>query len=257
MGSNTIDAVSGRRRAVQLLGVAIAVILYYSSQWAAGVVQLATILSADPELATTSWVVAIDHHIVQMCFALGCIWYLSGGDWRSWGLNVLNLAESKRVLTRGFLPVLVAFLFLGELLVPVLSGTPPQFDFELTVLNVFGILVFMRFVSGLSEEILFRGFIQTYLAGYFDFVYTIFGRELPLHGLIAALIFTVAHVGFTVFPMGIYHLHPPQLLLAFVLGIYYAIAYHETGSLVAPIIAHNVVNGTVTIATLPAAWILT
>ncbi|WP_129116284.1 CPBP family intramembrane glutamic endopeptidase [Halegenticoccus tardaugens] len=106
------------------------------------------------------------------------------------------------------------------------------------------------------EWILFRGFIQTYLSQYFDTVYTVFEHELPLAGFIAALIFTVAHVGFTVSPVALSHFQLPQLLLAFVLGIYYAIAYHETGSLVAPVIAHNVVNGVIIVATLLAAQVL-
>lgn len=44
---------------------------------------------------------------------------------------------------------------------------------------------------------------------------------------------------------------------AVVLGIYYAIAYHETRSLVAPIVAHNVVNGAIVTAPLLATYLLT
>lgn len=65
------------------------------------------------------------------------------------------------------------------------------------MLNVIGILLFMGVVSGLSEEVLFRDFIQTYLTGYFDRTFPVFGRELPAAGLIAAVVFTVAHVRFT------------------------------------------------------------
>lgn len=174
------------KRAAQLAAVGVALALYYASQWLTGAVQLAAVLPPGSGLAAVGWVAAIDHHAVQLCFALACIWYLSGGDWRSWGVNLRNVRGSKRLFTRGFLPVLLAFLFLGELLVPVLTGTPPRFDDELTARNAIGLLVFMGVVSGLSEEILFRGFVQTYLAGYFDRVYTVFGRGLPLAGLVAA-----------------------------------------------------------------------
>lgn len=244
-------------RSSQLLAVNVAVSLYYLSQWLTDVVRLRAYLPLGSDLRMVQWVGAIDHHVVQLCFALGCIWYLSGRDWRSWGLNTKNLGKSKQLLTQGFFPVLVLFLFLGELLVPMLTDTPPEFEYELTVVNVVGILVFMGVVSGVSEEILFRGFIQTYLSQYFNRTFTVFGHVLPLSGLISAVIFTVAHVGFTVFPLGIYHLQIPQLALAFVLGIYYAIAYYETESLVAPIVAHNVVNGAIMIATLLASGILT
>jgi len=70
--------------------------------------------------------------------------------------------------------------------------------------------------SGLSEEILFRGLIQTYLSRVFDAVDPFFGHELPLAGVITAVIFTVAHVGFTLSPLGVFYFQPPQLVLAFI-----------------------------------------
>lgn len=58
-------------------------------------------------------------------------------------------------------------------------------------------------------------------------------------------------------PLGGVSPPPPQLVLAFVFGIYYAVAYHETGSPVALIVAHNVVNRTIVVATLLATRVLT
>ncbi len=51
-------------------------------------------------------------------------------------------------------------------------------------MNVLGMLVYMGLVSGFSEEILFRGLIQTYLSRMFEAVYPFFGHELPLAGVI-------------------------------------------------------------------------
>ncbi len=63
-------------------------------------------------------------------------------------------------------------------------------------------------------------------------------------------------MGFTLSPLEVFHFQPPQLVPAFVPGLYYAVAYHETESLVAPIIAHNAVNGAIISAAFLAAWIL-
>jgi uncharacterized protein len=91
---------------------------------------------------------------------------------------------------------------------------------------------------GLSEEIVFRGFFQTALAAFWHGTVQIFGVRVPVAGLLAAVIFTLAHVSFR-------HMSadPRQLVLAFTLGVFYAVAYYRTGSLLAPIVAHNVVDG--------------
>nr|WP_276256300.1 CPBP family glutamic-type intramembrane protease [Halovivax sp. TS33] len=66
----------------------------------------------------------------------------------------------------------------------MLSGVPSSFEYDLTAMNVLGMLVYMGLVSGFSEEILFRGLIQTYLSRMFEAVYPFFGHELPLAGVI-------------------------------------------------------------------------
>jgi membrane protease YdiL (CAAX protease family) len=71
---------------------------------------------------------------------------------------------------------------------------------------------------------------------------------VPLAGLLAAAVFTLAHVSFRSMSAD-----PRQLLLAFVLGIYYAVAYHRTGSLLAPVLAHNLVDGGI----VTAEWLVT
>ncbi|MFQ5950744.1 MAG: type II CAAX prenyl endopeptidase Rce1 family protein [Candidatus Geothermarchaeales archaeon] len=62
-------------------------------------------------------------------------------------------------------------------------------------------------------------------------------------GILAAILFMLAHIGFTFSPFAITHFSLSQQFLAFVHGLYYAIVFHRTGSLLGPIISHGYSNG--------------
>ncbi len=72
-----------RLHLTRVLGIALVVVLYYASQWLTDAVTLSALPPLSPELASVHWVTAIDHHLVQLLFALVCIGYLSRGQWRS------------------------------------------------------------------------------------------------------------------------------------------------------------------------------
>jgi membrane protease YdiL (CAAX protease family) len=55
---------------------------------------------------------------------------------------------------------------------------------------------FSWIIVGISEEIVFRGFFQTALAKYWHGTLRVFDTDIPIAGLIAALIFTIAHISF-------------------------------------------------------------
>jgi membrane protease YdiL (CAAX protease family) len=201
-----------------------------------------------------NWVQRTDHHLWQMLLALGVIFILSKGRWRSWGLNLKNSKESLQLIKKFCYYYGVYFIGIG-FFVQFLFFPRPQPEYPLTTENILGMLFFMGFVSGLSEEILFRGMMQTYLQRQFTGVWMWGSIELPAAGLITAVIFSLVHINFRLFPFGITYLYIPQLALAFVLGIYYAIAYHRTGSLLNPILAHNFANGTLYLSSLLLLWL--
>lgn len=58
-------------------------------------------------------------------------------------------------------------------------------------------------------------------------------------GLIAAILFSYAHIGYSIYPFHIYSINPMQLIVAFALGIFYAITFEKTGSLLCPILCHS------------------
>ena len=189
-----------------------------------------------------NWVQTIDHHIWQMLLALVLIFILSRGRLERWGLNLHNAGESLRLLWK-FIKIVGLYLIGVGFLIQLFFYPRPEAEFPITVANVTGRLLFMGLISGLSEEILFRGFMQTFLYRFFKGLYRWGPVEIPVAGLITAIIFSLVHINFRFFPFEITHLSIPQLLLAFGLGLYYAYAYHQTRSLLNPILAHNFVNG--------------
>jgi membrane protease YdiL (CAAX protease family) len=69
------------------------------------------------------------------------------------------------------------------------------------------------------------------------------GVHGPTAGVICAVLFSMAHIGFTVSPFKITYLDPVQLVIAFGFGILYAFMYRNTGSLLGPVLIHNVSDG--------------
>lgn len=101
----------------------------------------------------------------------------------------------------------------------------------------------MWVVSGTSEEILFRGLFQTWFARFWTETFRVGAVEMPVAGVVGAAFFALVHVNFSFSAWEITRFSPMQVAVAFALGLFYAAAYHRTGSLLAPALAHNIANG--------------
>lgn len=111
----------------------------------------------------------------------------------------------------------------------------------------FGSLTFLQqllvfwIVASVTEEIIFRGLIQTYLSWHISGSVTIFRSQLTIAGLITAIFFGLVHLAllsqgattFQAIAIG---------LIALILGIIAGYFRDKTGSLVAPIIVHSLFN---------------
>lgn len=225
---------------IRWLAVLVLLAIHFGVQSVARQLVVFRRFTADPVLVQHgSWLHYLNHHVAQMAVALVLIALLTRGQFTAAGLNLSNFRESLRLLTTGFFPVLLFFLLAGHALTPLLQGVPPErFADGIRTMDLLGLLLFSWVVVGVSEEIVFRGFFQTALAQFWHGTVTILGVEVPVAGLWAAIVFTIAHISFRTASAD-----PRQLILAFVLGIYYAVAYYRTGSLLAPVLAHNVVDG--------------
>jgi len=203
------------------------------------------------QLATLSaaWFGGIDPDGVYLWISLHHVWQLMltialmlifNRHLGAWGFNIDNRETSLRHL-KLFVLYATGFFVIQDLVLYFVAS-PVWIDFPLTLENVLGYLGFQLLLSGTCEEPLFRGFVMMMLYPAFAGSLNIKSIEIPHSGLIAAIFFTLAHIGFSVWPLEITRIHPPQLVLSFVMGIIYAIMFHRTRSLLAPILAHNYVN---------------
>lgn len=222
--------------------VVLLVALYYAIQFPSVWFGEANFLGA-PErwVRNGAWLYMIQHHLAQMALALVVIGFVGRMRFHEWGLNLRNWKRSLR-MTRSFAVIFALVIAVG-IIIQVAGGMEPREAQPQTVSDILGRLFFMAVISGLSEEILFRGMMQTWLVRWFPTAVRLPGLDVPAAGLVTALIFAAVHINFTLVPLQITHFYAPQVLIALVLGVLYSVAYQRTGSLLAPILMHNVANG--------------
>ncbi len=176
------------------------------------------------------------HHIVQMLVALMIIFIISRK-------NKLEFHLKPKVDKQG---IIHTAIFAGVILIYVLIshivgyslGTISPYGYELNTVNVVGTLFFQLFLSGTSEEILFRALPITIL-GSLICKDNKTGKVFII--LIASALFSVAHISWTMFPFTL-SFDWFQLVYAFILGIAYGVTYMKTKSVVYPMIMHGLSN---------------
>lgn len=178
------------------------------------------------------------HHIVEALIAVVLILFLS----RLWKVDFgFHLGERKSgsryvlVYTAAFAGVtLICHILMS------VSKTLPVYDFPLNRANILGTLGFQLFLSGPVEEILFRAIPITILVRVWGKSIEI-KRGITLETVIAAFLFTAAHMKLTLSPFSI-EADYFQLFYAFAVGIIYGKVYQESRSIVYPMFMHSISN---------------
>lgn len=241
-GLRIIAFVMVRPLAIKAGAIVVAFLLYYAIQFPAVWAGLQNPWNAPPSwLENGAWLYMTVHHVVQALLALLVIAVLSGFRFGAWGLNLDNARASIDLVKR--FTVWFGVIIAVGLVMQLATGATSIYDGPLRLDHMVGGLFFMWVVSGVSEEILFRGLFQTWFARFWSRVVKVAGVEIPVAGIVAAIFFAVVHINFSIITWEITHFSPMQIALAFVLGLFYAVAYHKTGSLLAPALAHNIANG--------------
>ena len=187
------------------------------------------------------------HHGIQIFLVVAVMALpLWGRRLSAWGLNLNNQQRTIRLLGK-FTLGWVLFTTLFTLASQWLSGWPPLLDFAPSFETILIYLLFESIMVGISEELVFRGLVFGVLEPHLQRKIRLPGFSISWAGLFAALFFALAHVGFQLSPFAITSFAPMQIFMAFTLGIFYAVLREETGSLMGPILAHNISDGWLTV----------
>ena len=175
------------------------------------------------------------HHIIQMIVALVLIFVISKkSDLEFWLKPRLN--KSGILYTTIFDIVILMYVLISYIVGYSLNTIVP-YAYELNISNVLGTLGFQLFLSGTSEEILFRALPITVLGG-------VIGKDKKGYAfiiVIASVLFSAAHIQWTLFPVSL-TFSWFQLIYAFILGIAYGLTYVKSESIIYPMIMHGLSN---------------
>ena len=131
----------------------------------------------------------------------------------------------------------------------------PSDSFALTPRSI-GVWLFFEWIYvGPTEEISFRGLLQTFLMQRSSGRVRFRKYEMHIAGVVLALLFALAHV-ISFWTENVWIAFGQQTY-AFALGILYAYWREKSGSLLAPIIGHSVGDGVASGADWPTQAILT
>lgn len=183
------------------------------------------------------------HHLVQIIPVFIIISLpIFKKSYSDWGLNNKNKELSKTIIIKFALGFLVFFI-IGKSLFLLIYKPQSILDFNPSLKSIWQVIIFRFIFPGLSEEILFRSYLITLLMISWKKIYTFNTIEIPFAGIIAAILFSIAHIGISLYPFKITYYDPIQLFFAFSFGIYYSVIFYKTKSIIAPIITHNIIDG--------------
>ncbi len=149
------------------------------------------------------------------------------------GNSKIGLQYLKRFMALFFIYTVITFLII------LIFRQFEAFPFPMTTQNIFGYLGFQLFLSGPSEELIFRAFAITMFSSFIT--NKRIDRHLSYANLFAALIFGLAHVAISFSPLG-FNYTIPQILLAIGLGYFYGDCYEKSKSVIYPMIMNSYTN---------------
>ena len=193
---------------------------------------------AKDTLETYPWIYLCFHHFMQMVVAIALM-LVTGAGLKHYGFEL----KSKNLY---LIPAVIVGVLFGVIMTLVDHGpaliTGNQIEgYTLDATNVAGWLSFEWLLAGTSEEIFVRGLLMTYLMTKFSGHVRFIRWDVHVAGVIIAVLFALMHIGSFWSGNLIYAIG--QQIYAFILGLCYAYFYEKSGSLVAPIVAHNLSNG--------------
>jgi len=184
------------------------------------------------------------HHIVQTLLALVLITILSKIYSIDFGFHLGDKKTGVKYV-KIYTMAMLAYISITSV-ITYFSNQIIQYHYPLTLTNILGSLGFQLFLTGPSEEILFRALpisIITYIISCEKGI-KIATLHISWATIISAVFFSLAHIKWTLIPFSV-SFEYMQLLFSLVLGIMYGIVYQKSKSVVYPMIMHSLTNVTV------------
>ncbi len=177
------------------------------------------------------------HHIVQALVIVPIMLMLSSAFKIKFGLGLGDRTEGIKYLKK-FILVFSVYTFIA-FLITIVSDSFASFVYPLTTRNIVGHLGFQLFLSGPSEELIFRAFAISVFAGLVTDKRL--NRHMSFAVLFASIIFGIAHIRFSFNPFGM-SFSAFQVVYAMVLGFFYGDCYEKSRSFIYPMIMHSYTN---------------
>jgi membrane protease YdiL (CAAX protease family) len=182
----------------------------------------------------------IANHAVMLLIAIALIAWFSRGNFSEYGLQ---WPKHRHYVPSALLwgAAFGLLMTVADYFPQILRHIPPPDNLALTPRSI-GAWVFFEWIFvGPTEEIPFRGLLQTFLMQRTSGRVRFWKYEMHVAGVVLALLFVLAHL--TSFWTENFWIALGQQIYAFALGILYAYWREKSGSLLAPIIGHNVGDG--------------
>jgi uncharacterized protein len=229
---------------VATIGLALLVIL------PSGYVYL--LLTKDMSMESRPWLAMLVNHALMLMIALSLIAWFSKRHLSDYGLQ---WPKSKHYIVSA----LAWGAFFGLLMTAldyfpqILKHLPPPGNLSLAPASIAAGIFFEGIYVGPTEEIPFRGLLQTFLMQRSSGRVRFFKYDMHVAGVILALLFALAHL--TSFWTEDFWIALGQQIYAFALGILYAYWREKSGSVLAPIVGHNVGDGLEYVLMLLMTWL--
>jgi membrane protease YdiL (CAAX protease family) len=187
-----------------------------------------------------SWILAIMVHVPQFVIPFLLIIFTTRGRIGEFGFTTQANPPftHRRMLGLG---LLFGLLMSIRYIRPLVGASPLDIPRPITITTVSGNLAFQWIVVGLSEETMFRGFVQTHLMNNLEGHLKLLGHEFHIGTILGAIIWGMFHlINILIMPWNTVLFY---VFLTTAAGLAMGYVYQESGSLLSTIIVHNLLFG--------------
>jgi len=182
---------------------------------------------------TKLWLVLFINHTAMLVFSMIIMLAVSKGKLSTYGFKPARSIRLKRIVLLGLGIGIISTLIEGSL-----PGEGSGMVGELSFLQQ---IIFIWIYASIAEEVLTRGLIQSSLASWSKYGFSVLGLRISLPVLTSALFFGLMHTVQSAMGASGYRV-VVTVLFAFILSLVAGYHREQTGSLVPAIIVHTFAN---------------